>query len=52
MTFAKVEWLSLLQNFIQRSLDSDSIEVQILLTACPRFAMVKISDNSPGWKLG
>ena len=35
-----------LHNFIQQS------EVQILLAACRRFAMVRISDNGPGWKLG
>ena len=43
-------WLSLLHNFIQQSLNSGSAQVQILLAACRRFAMVKISDNGPGWK--
>ena len=27
-----------------------SAQVQILLTACRRFAMVRISDNGSGWK--
>ena len=44
------EWLSLLHNFIQLSLNSDSAQVQTLLTACWRFAMVRISDNGPCWK--
>ena len=43
-------WLSLLHNFIQQSLNSDSAQVQTLLAACQRFAMVRISDNGPGWK--
>ena len=29
---------------------SGSAQVQILLAVCQRFAMVKISDNGPGWK--
>ena len=41
-----------LHNFIQQSLNSDSAKVQLLLAACRRFAMVRISDNVPGWKLG
>ena len=32
------------------SLNSGSAQVQILLVACQRFAMVRISDNGPGWK--
>ena len=47
---AVVYWLSLLHNFIQLSLNSGSAQVQILLAACRRFAMVRISDNGPGWK--
>ena len=31
--------------FIQLRLNSDSAQVQTLLAACPRFAMVRISDN-------
>ena len=42
--------LSLLHNFIQLSLNSGSAQVQILLAACRRFAMVRISDNGLGWK--
>ena len=45
-----VQWLSLLHNFIQLSLNSGSAQVQILLAACWRFVMVRISDNGPGWK--
>ena len=30
--------------------NSDSAQVQTLLAACRRFAMVRISDNGPGWK--
>ena len=45
-----VQWLSLLHNFIQQSLNSGSAQVQILLVVCRRFVMVRISDNGPGWK--
>ena len=34
----------------QLSLNSGSAQVQILLVACRRFEMVRISDNGPGWK--
>ena len=37
--------LSLLYNFIYQNLDSGSAEVQLLLEACQRFAMVRIFDN-------
>ena len=40
----------LLHNFIQISLNSGPVKVQILLTACWRFAMVRISDNGTGCK--
>ena len=40
-----VQWLSLLHNFIQVNLNSGYVQVQSLLTACRRFAMVRISDN-------
>ena len=42
---AVVQWLSLLHNFIRQSLNSGSAQVQILLMACCRFKMVRISDN-------
>ena len=29
---------------------SGSVQVQILLVTCQRFAMVRISDNGPDWK--
>ena len=45
-----VEWLLLLQNFIQLSLSSGSAQFQNLLTACWTVEMIKISDNDPGWK--
>ena len=45
-----VQWLSLLHNLIQRSLNSGSAQVQILLAVCRIFAMVRISDYGPGWK--
>ena len=35
--------------FIQQSQNSGSAEVQVLHAACPRFAMVRISGNGPGW---
>ena len=35
---------------IQQSLNSDSAQVQILLTARLRFAMMSISDKGTGWK--
>ena len=41
---------SLLHNFIQQSLNSGSAQVQILLVACRRFEMVRISDNGLDWK--
>ena len=47
---AVVQLLSLLHNFIQLNLNSGSGQVQILLAARRRFAMVRISDNGPGWK--
>ena len=42
--------LLLLCNFIQLSLNLGSAGAQTLLTACWRFAMVRISGNGPGWK--
>ena len=47
--YTMVWWLSLLQNFIQQSLNSGSAQVQILVTACQRSAMVRISDNYLDW---
>ena len=47
---AVVKWLSLLHNFIQVSLNSGSAQFQVLLAACWRFAIMKISDNGPGLK--
>ena len=47
---AMVQWLSLLHNFIQQSLTSGSVEVQILVTVCQRFVMLRISDIDPSWK--
>ena len=46
------DWIEIsrLYNFIQLSLNSDSAQVHILLTAYRRFAMVRISDNGPDWK--
>ena len=43
-------WLSLLQDFIQQSLYSGSAQVKILLVACWKFEIVRISDNGSGWK--
>ena len=37
--------LSLLHNFIHQSLNSGSVQVQILLAAFRRFSMARISDN-------
>ena len=45
-----VYWLSLLYSFIELSLNSGFAQVQTLLAGCRRFAMVKISENGPGWK--
>ena len=45
-----VQLLSLPHSLIQLSLNSGSAQVQTLLAACRRFAMVRISDNVPGWK--
>ena len=30
--------------------ESDSEQIQALLEACRRSAIVRISDNGPGWK--
>ena len=45
---AVVHWLQLLHNFIQLSLSAGSAQIKILLVACWRFSMVRISDNGPG----
>ena len=42
--FAVVQRLSLLHNFIQQSLNSGSAQARILLEACRRLAMVRISE--------
>ena len=39
-------------HFILQSLNSESVQVQILLVACRRFAMVRISGKDPGWIQG
>ena len=39
-----VQRLSLLRNFIHQSLNSGSVQVQIMLAACQRFAMVRTSQ--------
>ena len=41
---------ALLHNFIQQSLNSSFAQVQILLAACRRFEILRISDSSSGWK--
>ena len=41
-------WLSLLHKFIQQILDA--AQAQILLAACKRFVMLRISDNGLDWK--
>ena len=46
------ERLSLLRNFILLDLKSVSAKVQILLAACQRFTIVRISDNGRGRKKG
>ena len=33
-----------------QNMNSGSAQVQILFAACQPFAMVRISDNGPGWK--
>ena len=43
-----VRWLSLLHNLTQLHLSSGSAQVQTVIAACQRFAMVRISDNGPG----
>ena len=45
-----LQWLLLLHNFIQLSLNSGSAQVQTLLAAGRRFTMLRMSDNGPGWK--
>ena len=39
--------VSILHNFIQQSLNSDSAQVQVLFAACERLEMVRISGNGP-----
>ena len=39
-----------LHNFILLSPNSDSVQVQILLAVCQRYAMVRIPDNGFEWK--
>ena len=41
---ALVQWLLLLLDFIQPSLNSGSVQVQTLLTTCWKFKMVRISE--------
>ena len=42
-----LQWLSLLHNFIQLSLKPGFAQVQTLLVACQRFAMVRIRVGQP-----
>ena len=44
---AVVQWLSLLHNFIQQSLNSGSAQVQTLLAVFWTFTMVRISASGP-----
>ena len=43
-------FITLLHDFIQQSLNSGSAQVQILLGASQRIAMMRISDNGLSWK--
>ena len=43
-----VYWLSLPHNFIQQSLNSGSAQIQVLLVACRKFVLVRISYNDLG----
>ena len=45
-----MQWLLLLCQFIQQSLNSSFGQVQILLKMCWKFAIVRGSDNGSGWK--
>ena len=45
MLWRRVVVVFILHNFIQQSLNSDSAPVQILLAACRKFEIVRISDN-------
>ena len=45
-----VQWLSLLYKFIQQSLNSDSVQAQILLAIFQRFAIIRIFDSGPSWE--
>ena len=45
-----VWWLSKLHNFIQQSLNSGSVQVQILLATFWRFGVLKTSDRGLGRK--
>ena len=43
-------WLLLLENFIQQSLNSASVQDQILLAVYQRSAMMRISDSGLNWE--
>ena len=45
-----VWWLSLLHNFIQQSLNSGSAQSGLNPARSMSEAIVRISDNGPGWK--
>ena len=45
-----VWWLLLLENFIQKSLNSASVQDQILLAVYQRSAMMRISDSGLNWE--
>ena len=45
--FELVLQLSLRHNFIQQTLNSGFAQIQILLAACQRLAMMRMSDRSP-----
>ena len=47
-----VQWLSIPQNVVQKSLNSGSTEFWIPLKGCCRFESVRISDNAPSWRWG
>ena len=49
-TIAKRRHTPECDNFTQQSLNSSPAQVRILLAACLRFEMVRISDNGTGWK--
>ena len=47
---SSLPWRSGYHHCTSLSLNSGSVQAEVLLATCRRFAMVRISGNGPGWK--